>query len=129
MIEELSYTNPALAFLAGALTILSPCVFPLVPIVLGSAATAHRRGPLALAAGLILSFTVTGFLLATLGASSGFDGEIVRAVGGALMALFGLVLIIPQASALLSRGSLRFSAWGSAHTTRTRSMRTWAGIW
>ena len=117
MIEELSYTNPALAFLAGALTILSPCVFPLVPLVLGSAATAQRRGPLALAAGLILSFTVTGFLLATLGASSGFDGEIVRAVGGGLMVLFGLALIIPQASALLSRGAGPLINWAGNKQT------------
>ena len=103
MINEVSLINPALAFLAGALTILSPCVLPLVPIVLGSAATAHRRGPLALAAGLILSFTVTGFLLATVGASSGFNGEIVRAIGAGLMVIFGLALWIPQTSALLSR--------------------------
>lgn len=103
MITEVSLINPALALLAGALTILSPCVLPLVPIVLGSAATAHRRGPLALAAGLILSFTVTGFLLATVGASSGFNGEIVRAIGAGLMVIFGLALWIPQTSALLSR--------------------------
>lgn len=38
--------SPALAYAAGALTILSPCVLPLVPIVLGSAAQAHPRGRL-----------------------------------------------------------------------------------
>ena len=41
-----------LAFLAGVLSILSPCVLPLVPIVLGSAASEHRLAPVALAAGL-----------------------------------------------------------------------------
>ena len=41
-----------LAFLAGLLSILSPCVLPLVPIVLGSAASEHRLGPAALAAGV-----------------------------------------------------------------------------
>ena len=51
--------SPLLAYAAGALTILSPCVLPLVPIVLGSAAQAHPRGPLALAGGLVASFTLT----------------------------------------------------------------------
>ena len=40
----------ALAFAAGVLSILSPCVLPLVPIVLGAAVTAHAFGALALAA-------------------------------------------------------------------------------
>jgi thiol:disulfide interchange protein len=47
-----------LAFLAGALSVLSPCVLPLLPIVLGSAASEHRLAPAALAAGLALSFVV-----------------------------------------------------------------------
>jgi cytochrome c-type biogenesis protein len=106
--------NPALAFTAGALTILLPCVFPLVPIVLGSAATAHRRGPIALAAGLILSFTTIGFLVATAGPASGFDGETVRIVGAVAMVLVGLALIIPQTSQFLSRAAGPLVNWANA---------------
>ena len=62
----MSTLNPLLAYAAGALTILSPCVLPLVPIVLGSAAQRHRLGPLALAAGLVGSFTIVGFAVAVL---------------------------------------------------------------
>jgi cytochrome c-type biogenesis protein len=40
-----------LAFLAGILSILSPCVLPLLPVVLGTAQSEHRLGPAALAAG------------------------------------------------------------------------------
>ena len=40
-----------LAFLAGVLSILSPCVLPILPIVLGAASSAERLGPIALAAG------------------------------------------------------------------------------
>jgi cytochrome c-type biogenesis protein len=40
-----------LAFLAGMLSILSPFVFPILPIVLGAASSAERLGPVALAAG------------------------------------------------------------------------------
>ncbi len=40
----------AFAFLAGVLSLLSPCVLPLLPIVLGAAASRHKLGPLALSA-------------------------------------------------------------------------------
>src|ERR1700745_486518 len=70
--------SPVVAYAAGALTILSPCVLPLVPIVLGSAAQRHRWGPLALALGLVASVTVTGLVIATLGASIGLNTETIR---------------------------------------------------
>jgi len=63
-------TMLALAFAAGLLSILSPCVLPLVPIVLGAAIVAHPLGAFALAAGLSLSFTVLGLLLAWLASGS-----------------------------------------------------------
>ncbi len=44
-----------LSFAAGALSVLSPCVLPLLPIVVASALQHHRHGPLALAAGLVLT--------------------------------------------------------------------------
>lgn len=106
--------SPVLAFAAGALTILSPCVLPLVPIVLGSAAQAHRRGPLALAAGLVVSFTLTGFLLATIGAASGFDGDWVRLFGAALLVAAGVALLVPGVQALLTRAATPLAAWANA---------------
>lgn len=56
-----------LATVAGALSTLSPCVLPLVPILVGTAASAHRLGPYALAAGLAASFTVVGVAIASFG--------------------------------------------------------------
>ena len=106
--------SPLLAYAAGALTILSPCVLPLVPIVLGSAAQAHPRGPLALAGGLVASFTLTGFLLATLGAASGFDGDWVRLAGAALLIAAGAALVIPAAQGLLSRAATPLADWANA---------------
>ena len=47
-----------LAFLAGLLTMLSPCVLPILPVVLFGALDRHRAGPLALAAGLVVSFVL-----------------------------------------------------------------------
>lgn len=52
-----------LAFLAGGLTVLSPCILPILPIVVGRSLQSHRYGPIALVAGLIAGFAVAGSLL------------------------------------------------------------------
>lgn len=83
------------AFVAGVLSILSPCVLPLVPIVLGAASSQHRFGPAALAVGLAISFTVVGLFVATVGYSIGMDGAFFRAVGGALLVAVGAILMAP----------------------------------
>lgn len=82
-----------LGAIAGALSILSPCVLPLVPIVIGSAAAEHRFGPLALAGGVALSFVTIGLFVATLGYGIGLDGDLFRVVGAAIILLFGLLLL------------------------------------
>jgi cytochrome c-type biogenesis protein len=91
----LSLFSPALAFVAGVLSILSPCVLPLVPIVLGSAQSRHRWGALALGAGLTASFTVVGLFAATIGYSIGLDADFFRRVGGVTLLAVGLILVTP----------------------------------
>lgn len=109
--------SPVLAFGAGALTILSPCVLPLVPIVLSSAAQRHRFGPLALATGLVLSFTIVGFLVATLGATSGFDGETIRLFGAGMLVVAGIFLLSSRVQALATRAATPLADWGNARQT------------
>jgi cytochrome c biogenesis protein CcdA len=82
-----------LSLAAGGLSTLSPCVLPLVPILVGSAATAHRMGPWALAAGLGLSFAGMGVGLASLGGSLGLDLAVLRTIGAALLIAIGAVLL------------------------------------
>ncbi|CAA6603574.1 putative cytochrome c-type biogenesis protein membrane protein [Rhodospirillaceae bacterium LM-1] len=84
-----------LAAVAGALSTLSPCVLPLLPVLIGGAAQGHRLGPLALAAGLSLSFASLGLFLALFGFALGLDGSLFRNGAAALMAVFGLVLLVP----------------------------------
>jgi cytochrome c biogenesis protein CcdA len=92
----------ALAFLAGLMTILSPCVLPLAPIVIAGGRAADARGPLALAAGLALTFGVVGGALASLGVEFG-SADAVRYGSAALMLLIGLVMILPRLDALAER--------------------------
>ncbi|KAB2910465.1 MAG: cytochrome c biogenesis protein CcdA [Hyphomicrobiaceae bacterium] len=82
-----------LAFVAGILSTLSPCVLPLLPIVLGTAATEHKLGPAALAAGLSLSFVIIGVFVATIGFAMGLDAGFFRTVAALLLVAIGLVLL------------------------------------
>lgn len=88
-------TALTLAFIAGLLSILSPCVLPLLPIVLGAAVSQHRWGPLALASGLAISFTSLGRLIAVAGFALGFDGGVFRSIAATIMIVMGLVLLVP----------------------------------
>ena len=89
----------ALAFLAGILSTLSPCVLPLLPIVLGTALSEHRAGPFALAGGLALSFVVIGLVVATVGFAVGLDAGVFRMVAGVLLIGIGIVLLMPRLQA------------------------------
>jgi len=100
-----------LAFLAGVLSILSPCVLPLLPIVLGAAAAEHRLGPAALAAGLALSFVAIGLFVATIGFSIGLDGEVFRSLAAVLLLVLGLVLILPALQMRVAAAAGPASNW------------------
>ena len=106
--------------LAGLLSTLSPCVLPILPILLGSATHAHPRAPLALAGGLAISYAVIGTTLAWAGAALGIDASIFRNVGAAMLGLFGLVLI---SGSLQQRFALATSGIGDAGNNLISRMR------
>lgn len=91
--SALSLASYVLAMLAGALSILSPCVLPLLPIIIAGAATSHRLGPPVLAAGLAVSFATIGLFVATIGFSIGIESRTFRLAAAVLMVVFGLVLL------------------------------------
>ena len=90
---ELGLGSYGFGFVAGVLSILSPCVLPLVPIVVGTAVAAHPLGAVALALGLALSFTGVGLFVATVGFSIGLDAEWFRSVAAVLLVGFGVILL------------------------------------
>lgn len=81
------------SLVAGSLSTLSPCVLPLIPILITSALNTHKLGPYALAVGLALSFTVVGVFLATLGVSLGLDQDTFRIAAAVLLIGFGAILL------------------------------------
>ncbi|MBX2809926.1 MAG: cytochrome c biogenesis CcdA family protein [Cellvibrionaceae bacterium] len=84
------------AYIAGLLTLINPCVLPVLPIVLMSALNANRLGPVALAAGMSLSFVVFGVLVSAFGHSIGLTQDTLSQVGAVLMMLFGAILLLPS---------------------------------
>ncbi len=100
---DFGFGTYALGLLAGAATLLSPCVLPILPILLASALSRSRWGGVLLALGLSLSFAVTGTLVASLGASIGLDAGLLRRIAAALMVLFGLVMLLPHWQVVFSR--------------------------
>lgn len=89
------FATYALGYVSGALSTLSPCVLPLLPIVLGSAVASGRFGALALTGGVMLSFTAVGLFLATVGATLGLNEDAVRYIAALLLVIAGSVLMMP----------------------------------
>ncbi len=89
------FLNLLFAFAAGSLSILSPCVLPLIPVVLGTAASKGKYGPILLAAGLVLSFVVIGMFVSLVGFSIGLDGKFFRLISAVMLIAIGLLLAVP----------------------------------
>jgi cytochrome c-type biogenesis protein len=107
-----------LSFAAGGLSVLSPCVLPLLPIVVASALQQHRGGPLALAGGLVASSTLTGLFFASLGFTLGVERDTARAVAATLMAVTGTVLLVPPLHDLAGRLATPLATKAAALVTR-----------
>jgi cytochrome c biogenesis protein CcdA len=104
-----------LALLAGLLSTLSPCVLPLLPIVLGAAASEHRLGPAALAAGLAISFTAIGLFVATIGFAAGLDTGFFRLIAAVLLIGVGLVLLVPRLQEQFALAAAPVSNWAGGY--------------
>ncbi len=102
-----------LAFVAGLVTILNPCVLPLIPILIATALGQSRWGPLALVAGLVGSFASFGFVVVVFGFSLGIDEELVRFLAGAVLTTAGVVLLVPRFQAALSAAASPLSNRGN----------------
>ncbi|MEJ7568134.1 MAG: cytochrome c biogenesis protein DipZ [Gaiellaceae bacterium] len=91
----------AIGFVAGIVTALSPCVLPVLPIVLAGGATGRR--PLAIIAGIVLSFTVFTLFAAWLLDQIGLPDDFLRNLAIAVLLLMGVTLLWPRAADLVAR--------------------------
>lgn len=84
------------AFLAGIVTVLSPCILPLLPIILSSSDTNGKQKPLGVVVGFVASFTFFTLFLSSIVRFSGISADSLRLISVVILALFGLSLLIPK---------------------------------
>lgn len=101
--DAFSPVNAGFSVLAGSLTTLSPCVLPLLPLVVGGAMQKNRYAPVLMGSGMVVSFALMGMLLGVAGASLGLDADTVRVGGAVLLVLLGLAMLVPQLNGILTR--------------------------
>lgn len=92
-----------LAYGAGLLTLLNPCVLPLIPLIAAGAVSRHPLGPVAMAAGMGASFVLAGMGAFWLARALGIAQSDIVVAAGVVMVLFGLVLVVKPAEVVFSR--------------------------
>lgn len=100
------------AFIAGLVTILSPCILPILPIVLSGALSGGKWRPLGVVTGFILSFTFFAVFSFTIAKALGISTEILRNISVVLLILFGASMFISQIQLWLEGFASKFSSFG-----------------
>src|SRR5437867_13426539 len=99
------------AVLGGAASVLTPCVFPLLPAILAVSGGEGRRRVIGIVAGIELSFFVIAIVLAKAISSLGLPANVLRYVAAVILAGFGVVLVIRKLDEA-------FTVWVSRLTSR-----------
>jgi cytochrome c biogenesis protein CcdA len=107
------------AYLAGILTLINPCVLPVLPIVLASSLHRDRRAPIALAAGMSVSFVALGLGVTALGPALGVNADTVARGAALAMVAFGLVMIVPAFSQRFSLATAGIASRADARIDQT----------
>ncbi len=92
-----------IALVAGGLTTLNPCVFPILPLVIGAAVQANRLAPVLMGLGMATSFALLGVSIGYLTDVLNIDQDAIRTGSAVLLVVFGLVLLVPKAKELFTR--------------------------
>ena len=124
----MSLATQGLAFLAGLLSTLSPCVLPLLPIVIGTAAAQHRYGPVALAAGLAASFVTIGLFVATIGFAIGLDGVWFRKISALILIVLGVVLLSSYLQQVVSGAASPLANWVGQRFGNRKAEGLWGQV-
>ena len=99
----------AIAFLAGVVTAISPCVYPVLPIIFAGGASGGRRRPYAIIAGLVVTFVLSLLFVGWVLDQLGLPQDFLRKVSIAFLLLFAATLVIPQLARAVERPFLRLT--------------------
>jgi cytochrome c biogenesis protein CcdA/thiol-disulfide isomerase/thioredoxin len=98
-----------IAFLAGVVTAISPCAYPVLPIVFAGGASGGERRPFAIVAGLVTTFLVSLLALTWIIDRLGLPKDLLRNISIGLLFLAAATLIVPQLGRALERPLARLS--------------------
>lgn len=84
------------AFLSGVITILSPCILPVLPVILAGSVRGGKTRSLGIVSGFIISFTLFTLTLTAIVQAFGIPADTLRIAAVVIIVLFGLVLIVPR---------------------------------
>lgn len=119
-------TELGFALVAGSLTTLNPCVFPLLPLVLGGAVQDNRWAPVMMGLGMVSSFALLGLVVGVAGEALGIDPDHVRLAGAWLLVFFGLTLLVPWLNERFTRWMTPL-ATGANRATGRLNASSWHG--
>lgn len=109
-----------LSFIEGLALIASPCILPVLPLVLGASVEGGRKRPFGIIIGFVLAFTAFAMLSRKLVATLGIDLEFIKYGSLIFLAMFGLILLSERLSAMFSGATQRFASAGSNITANTK---------
>lgn len=107
------------AFVAGIVTILSPCILPILPIVLSGSVGGGKQRPLGIVSGFILSFTFFTLALTAIVKATGLSPDVLRVLAMVIIFSFGLSLVIPQFQLWLEKLTSRLASLTPAAQNQT----------
>lgn len=125
MSVSLSLPQLGLSLAAGGLTTLSPCVLPMLPLVVGGALQRHRFAPLAMGAGMTASFATIGILLGAAGPALGMDSDTFRMLGAAMLIAFAIVMAVPKAGEVFTRWMVPIATGANVASSRLNGGSLW----
>lgn len=101
----------AFSFLAGIVTVLSPCILPVLPVVLSGSVGGGKARPLGIIAGFVLSFSIFTLTLSAIVEALNVPPDTLRSIAATTILVFGVFMVVPSlkerfsavATALISR--------------------------
>jgi len=115
----------AFAFIAGFVTILSPCILPILPVVLSGSLTGDKWRPYGVVAGFVGSFTFFTLFLSIIVRATGISADSLRLLSVLVIALFGISLIVPKCQEIVEK---LFSKLAGAIPSQGQRHGFWGGV-
>lgn len=106
--------NAALAFLEGFALILSPCILPILPIMLSGSIEGGKQRPFGIILGFVSSFALFTLFARSLVQGLGLNLDWIRFIAFGFIILFGIILVSDTLSAVFNHFTQRLANWGEA---------------